>query len=165
LAESSGGEPPEFSIDELRSRGGPFYSAIADALTEEVAAKHAVGAADAFNRLPDSMRRPADIMAVLDYAARQYAIRTDAPDGQFDAPRRRVLWLSNGSTMHSSYCVRRRTTTAHPASLSVIGRNETARTRASISTSRARSIPATTASRRGGRNRMMTATSGSTTSI
>jgi hypothetical protein len=69
LAESSGGEPPEFSIDELRSRGGPFYSAIADALTEEVAAKHAVGAADAFNRLPDSMRRSADIMAVLDYAA------------------------------------------------------------------------------------------------
>lgn len=87
LDDTSGDGTPKFSVEELRAMGGPFYAELADAVEAATSGGRAVGAAAIFNSLPDRTRRPVDILGLVDLAARQYALRPDAPVEEFHAIR------------------------------------------------------------------------------
>lgn len=87
LAEHTGTGAPEFSASELRAKGGPFYTELADAVEQATAGGRAVGAAELFNALPEDTRRPVDMLGLVDIAAKQRALRPDAPVEEFHAVR------------------------------------------------------------------------------
>jgi hypothetical protein len=87
LAESAGIGRPEFSVEDLRARGGPFYAELADAIEAATRGGRAVGAAELFNSLPVATRRPVDMLGLVDIAAKQRALRLDAPVEEFYAVR------------------------------------------------------------------------------
>lgn len=87
LDDSAGNAKPEFSVEELRAMGGPFYAELADAVEAATSGGRAVGAAAIFNSLPDRTRRPVDILGLVDLAAKQHALRPDAPVEEFHAIR------------------------------------------------------------------------------
>jgi hypothetical protein len=87
LADAGTTERPSFSVSELRAIGGPFYRELADAVEQATTGGRAVGAAALFNRLPDELRRPVDMFGLVDIAAKQRALRPDAPVEEFHAVR------------------------------------------------------------------------------
>lgn len=87
LIDSAGTSRPTFSVEELRAKGGPFYTELAQAVEEATRDGRVIGAADLFNRLPERTRRPVDIFGLVDLAAKQYALRPDAPVEEFHAVR------------------------------------------------------------------------------
>jgi hypothetical protein len=87
LSESSGNAAPTFSVEELRAMGGPFYPELADAIENATHNGQAIGAAALFNSLPERTRRPVDIFGLVDLAAKQRALRPNAPVEEFHAVR------------------------------------------------------------------------------
>jgi uncharacterized small protein (DUF1192 family) len=65
LVDCQGSGAVVFSAEELRARGGPFYSELADAIQAATRDGAAVPAARLFNRLPDSVRRPVDLLGLF----------------------------------------------------------------------------------------------------
>ncbi|AKU14868.1 DUF3375 family protein [Luteipulveratus mongoliensis] len=95
-ATGSGGTP--ISLEDVRSKGGPFYTELAAAVEIATSSGGAAAGADIYNRLPSRTRRPVDLLGMLAMAAQEgafdwdlpleeyYAIRPDGTEQTFLAP-------------------------------------------------------------------------------
>ncbi len=87
LAEARGEGPGEFSADELRSKGGPFYQELSAAIRRATVRGRVAASAALFNGLPDHLRRPVDLLGLLTLATEQGALRPGLPVEEYHAVR------------------------------------------------------------------------------
>jgi hypothetical protein len=100
LADVSAAAPAAPSLDDLRQQGGPLLDELRDALVAAFGAGKAASVGSAFNGFDASLRRPVEILGLLQLAAQLTAptgpaglesFETVRPDGSvrlFDVPRR-----------------------------------------------------------------------------
>lgn len=84
---ASDGVPGEFSADELRAKGGPFYQELAAAIRRATVRGRVAGSAAVFNGLPDDLRRPVDLLGLLTLGTELGALRPGLPVEEYHAVR------------------------------------------------------------------------------
>ncbi|MFC7624317.1 DUF3375 family protein [Microlunatus sp. GCM10028923] len=87
LADSDGTAPGDFSADELRAKGGPFYEELAAEIRRATVRGRIAASAALFNRLPDQLRRPVDLLGLLTLATELGALRPGLPVEEYHAVR------------------------------------------------------------------------------
>lgn len=98
LEDTSAGAPAPLDLEQIRKQGGPLLQEMRNTVVESYAAGTARSAGDMFNTLPEHLRRPVEILGLLqifaqsgytDARAGTETFRTIRPDGttrQFLAP-------------------------------------------------------------------------------
>jgi hypothetical protein len=87
LSESGGTTPGDFSADDLRAKGGPFYEELATAIRRATVRGRVAASAALFNDLPDHLRRPVDLLGLLTLATELGAMRQGLPVEEYHAVR------------------------------------------------------------------------------
>jgi len=87
LAETAPANPGEFSADELRAKGGPFYEELAAAIRRATVRGRIAASATLFNGLPEHLRRPVDLLGLLTLATELGALRPGLPVEEYHAIR------------------------------------------------------------------------------
>jgi hypothetical protein len=87
LSDSDGTAPGDFSADELRAKGGPFYQELAASIRRATVGGRVAASAALFNALPDDLRRPVDLLGLITLATELGALRVGLPTAEYHAVR------------------------------------------------------------------------------
>lgn len=78
LEDTSAGAPEPLGLEQIRKQGGPLLQEMRTAVIESYAAGTALSAGDMFNTLPEHLRRPVEILGLLQIFAQTGSAETPA---------------------------------------------------------------------------------------
>lgn len=89
------GEGKQLTLEQLRARGGPSHAALREELSQRFEGRNFESLADLFHDLPDTLRRPVELLGVLPLA-RRYGLEPNHEAEIFETKR------TDGTTRHLS---------------------------------------------------------------